>query len=99
MEYRTLQSLAVPGLAFQDLIVKVLGDSTPLHDASSSSSSSSSSEPAPGDDGGGMSKAKATSKTAAIQGGLPEKYGNPQVPLRCIFVGHNPSEAAWRIGR
>lgn len=40
------------------------------------------------------------SKTPAHEncGGLREKYGDPERPLRLVLVGHNPSAAAWRDG-
>lgn len=35
-------------------------------------------------------------QTTSNEGGLPEKYGNPERPLRLVLVGHNPSAAAWK---
>lgn len=36
--------------------------------------------------------------SSASGGGLLEKFGSPEIPLRLILVGHNPSAAAWRDG-
>ena len=36
--------------------------------------------------------------SSSSEGGLHEKYGSPEIPLRLILVGHNPSAAAWRDG-
>lgn len=63
--------------------------------------------------GGGPTKRPRLSSSAAAasssssdagggsKGGLPEIYktaGERERPLRVLFVGHNPSDAAWRAG-
>ena len=44
------------------------------------------------------SSSSSSSNSSGSGGGLLEKFGSPEIPLRLILVGHNPSAAAWRDG-